>query len=307
MKISVIIPAWNRQNVIGDALRSVLAQTYLPHEVIIVDDGSVDQTRQEIQILLGELQPSIPVYYVFQENGGPASARNNGMAQATGEWIAFLDSDDKWHPEKLAVQVRAIEETGASFIFTKFEDRPSYRMGVNFPAPTGKARSFIGSPSEIFRQKVILTSSVMFNRAYLPMIGPFDTSLRISEDWDWFLRFGEHRFTCAEVSDILVHRRRHSANAINDRMGCHLSFMRVLERWQDRLEREVYAPLMAENRNDLAGLYIREMKLREAREQLHLCSFGDLPLKVGVKAMFKLAVLSVLAPLTVKRGEEVVA
>src|ERR1700752_2569448 len=95
--ISVVIPTYNRVRKVSSALESVLAQSYPSFEVILVDDGSDDGTREEIERLTGERpSSSSAVRYIFQSNQGSSAARNRGIAEARGQWVAFLDSDDIW-------------------------------------------------------------------------------------------------------------------------------------------------------------------------------------------------------------------
>ena len=104
--VSVIVPTFNRAHLIGRTLRSVLAQSYPALEVIVVDDGSTDDTRATIA---RDYADDARVRYVYKQNGGPASARNIGFAQSRGEYVALLDSDDTWFPWKLALQVGCME------------------------------------------------------------------------------------------------------------------------------------------------------------------------------------------------------
>ena len=108
--VSVVIPTYNRLEQLCAALDSVLAQSYSNFEVIIVDDGSKDGTREHMESLISSrLESDRPIRYVFQANQGSSVARNRGIAEARGEWIAFLDSDDIWYRDKLQWQVRAVE------------------------------------------------------------------------------------------------------------------------------------------------------------------------------------------------------
>jgi len=103
--ISVVIPTFNRVELLQRAIRSVLVQTLLPKEIIVVDDGSVDQTRETIQSKYkGE------VNYCYQPNQGVSHARNTGINMAKGNWIALLDSDDEWMPEKLEQQAAVLTD-----------------------------------------------------------------------------------------------------------------------------------------------------------------------------------------------------
>jgi len=109
--VSIVIPTYNRARQVQAALKSVLAQTYPEFEAIVVDDGSTDGTDESIkQIVRLQGGNGGQVRYFFQPNQGQSAARNKGIDEARGEWVAFLDSDDVWLPEKLEWQVRAIEK-----------------------------------------------------------------------------------------------------------------------------------------------------------------------------------------------------
>ena len=104
-KVSVIIPTYNRQDLVQEAIDSVLNQTFRDWELIVVDDGSTDQTPSVLQ----ERYDS-RIIYIYQENQGESAARNRGLYSATGEYVAFLDSDDLWHPKKLQRQIEVFAE-----------------------------------------------------------------------------------------------------------------------------------------------------------------------------------------------------
>ncbi len=113
-KVSVIIPFYSRLDWLYEAIESVLAQTYPIHEIILVNDGS----KEDVTEFLAKYGDKIT--YIYQENAGPAAARNNGIRRATGDYIAFEDSDDIWMPTKLEKQVAFMEETGAMWGHTGF-------------------------------------------------------------------------------------------------------------------------------------------------------------------------------------------
>lgn len=102
MNISVIIPTYNRSQSLHRALQSVYRQTLMPGEIIVVDDGSNDGTEQMLRNEFPEVR------YIYQQNRGVSAARNRGIAAASGDWLAFLDSDDQWLPEKLQKQQQAL-------------------------------------------------------------------------------------------------------------------------------------------------------------------------------------------------------
>lgn len=109
MKISVIIPCYNAAHTLTQCVNSALHQTYLVHEIVLVDDGSTDQTKAVAQTLI-EQHPEKTIIYRYQENAGPSKARNTGMQLSTGDWIAFLDADDYWMPKKLETQYAFLQQ-----------------------------------------------------------------------------------------------------------------------------------------------------------------------------------------------------
>ena len=109
--VSVIIPTYNRETVIGRAIESVLKQTYPHFELLIIDDGSTDQTKRVVERIADERIR----YILLEENGGVARARNVGIAEAQYDYIAFLDSDDEWMPEKLELQMERLLDSSLGF------------------------------------------------------------------------------------------------------------------------------------------------------------------------------------------------
>jgi len=181
--ISVIIPVYNRRDVIGRAVESVLAQTCTDCEVLVVDDGSNDDTREFLQQEFGQRQ-SMRVLRC-DANSGVSAARNSGLAVARGEWMAFLDSDDEWKPRKLERQLEALNETGLKVCHT---EEIWFRNGVRVN-PHKHHRKYGG---RIFLQAVPLCvmspSSIVIHRSVFDRTGHFDESLPACEDYDFFLR-----------------------------------------------------------------------------------------------------------------------
>ncbi len=222
--VSVVIPTFNRASLVTKAVGSVLAQSYAPIEVVVVDDGSTDDTRER---LARDFAGDARVRTLHQRNGGPASARNRGFAEARGAYVGLLDSDDRWHPWKLAAQIACMErhpELGMTWTDMEMIDPAGrvadpahlrtmysgYRLFSTeqiFPrslplrelvpemaAVVGDARLRMG---EIFSQMIlgslVHTSTVLLRRARLLRVGGFDESLRrTGEDYDFHLR------TCRE-------------------------------------------------------------------------------------------------------------
>jgi len=178
--ISVVIPTHDRAGLLPRALESVLAQTLLPLEIIVVDDGSRDPTRQ----LMEQRFPR--VRYLYQANRGVSSARNRGIEAARGDWIALLDSDDEWLPNKLKLQMRALQaQPGIRLCHT---EEIWIRNGRRVNAMDKHAKG----GGHIFRRClprcVISPSAALIHRSLLRETGLFDETLPACEDYDLWLR-----------------------------------------------------------------------------------------------------------------------
>ena len=179
-RVSVIIPSYQREHVVGRAIDSALAQTYPDVEILVIDDGSTDGTAQVVQGYGSK------VHYVYQDNQGRSAARNSGMRQATGEFIAILDSDDWWHPSKVAKQVTAMRQHPQVGLM--------YSQAYMVDA-VGKHTLFgqgPDTPQDIFErllmENLIPASSVMTRRDCLTAIGGFNEQMDFAEDWELWLR-----------------------------------------------------------------------------------------------------------------------
>src|SRR5690606_16089725 len=186
MRISVVIPTHNRPAGTLEALGSVLAQTALPQEVVVVDDGSAPPL-----ILPGEMAGNPLVRRVrLESNRGAAAARNAGIAAAKGDWIAFLDSDDLWMPDKLERQTAFARERGGGPLachatgFARSDNVRGAGNEVLVPANARDAADF-ASGCWFAPGSTSLVPKTAFAR-----VGPFDEQLGRLEDFDWFLRLG---------------------------------------------------------------------------------------------------------------------
>jgi len=188
-KVSVIITTYNRAHFVYEAIKSVLNQTFKDLEIIVVDDGSTDNTRQVLE------KHNSCISYIYKQNKGRAEARNTGIKVAEGEYIAFLDDDDVWLPRKLEKQVNFLDshpDIGLVHAFTEVVDKDgnplkketkkrlkSYkkamRIGYTFEKMSGLCIMFI--------------SSVVLRKECLDKVGLFDSHTEALEDWDFYLRF----------------------------------------------------------------------------------------------------------------------
>lgn len=183
MQVSVIIPTYNRASTVLRALESVLRQKEASFEVLMVDDGSTDDTAGKIK-KLAETKPHLQ--YLFEPNSGPSSARNLGISHARGEFIAFLDSDDEWLPGKLAAQLEYFEENPDSPICQTEEIWIRNGRRVNPMKKHQKEGGWIFERSLVL--SLVSPSAVMMRREFFDRIGLFDESLPACEDYDLWLR-----------------------------------------------------------------------------------------------------------------------
>jgi glycosyltransferase involved in cell wall biosynthesis len=198
-RVSVIIPTYNRAAMVKEAAAAVLAQTYRDFELLVVDDGSTDGTREALAAFAGEIRvlPS-------PSRRGVSAARNLGIAATQGEWLAFLDSDDLWLPEKLARQM-AFMAAHPQFLLSQTEETWVRRgVRVNPPSTHRKegGRLFLRS----LERCLVSPSAVVLHRRLLEEHGGFDEDLPAAEDYDLWLRLS-WRYEVGLVPEPLVIKR----------------------------------------------------------------------------------------------------
>jgi len=195
--ISVVIPTYNRARQVQAALKSVLAQTYPKFEAIVVDDGSTDGTGEAIQRFIRQQSGSgKQTRYFFQPNQGSSVARNKGIEQARGDWVAFLDSDDVWLPEKLELQVRAIQQfkdecgacvTDARMVNDLGMDASSFRcFGRHYDQTVGIASDALVSNAKGFSG--FWLSTLLVRADLVRYVDGFDVEIQGPEDRDFCFR-----------------------------------------------------------------------------------------------------------------------
>src|SRR5215468_10938412 len=200
--VSVIIPTYNRWPMVGEAIESVLAQSYRSWELIVVDDGSTDDTSERLALYGSKIK------YISRQRSGVAAARNHGIASATGQYVAFLDSDDLWMPRKLEVQTAFMEQHPNVQICQTEEIWIRRGVRVNPKAKHAKPSG------DIFRSSLDLClvspSAVMMSKPLFTESGGFDESFPVCEDYDLWLRISVHCSVPLIPVPLVVKRGGHS-------------------------------------------------------------------------------------------------
>lgn len=195
--VSVIIPVFNGEKYVAQALESLLEQDYPLFEVIAVDDGSIDRTREIIERYHD-------INYIYQSNRGVSSARNTGIATSRGDIIAFLDSDDFWPSGRLTATIRYFQRypdigyvLGKQMMFLE----PGCRI------PPWVRKEWLEEPQDVSNTGVLVVRRETFER-----IGTFNEDYRSGEDTEWLLRASEAGIPMARLQEVVLYRRIHGEN-----------------------------------------------------------------------------------------------
>jgi glycosyltransferase involved in cell wall biosynthesis len=207
--VSVIIPAFNAASFIGAALQSVFTQTFTDYEVILVNDGSADTEQLETVI-----QPyAARITYFQQENRGPSSARNLGIRQACGEWLAFLDSDDAWLPQYLAEQFMFLRNDPAlDMVYCDATLEGEAKVAGKTFMQIYPSAGPVTFESILAEKTQVLTSATVVRRARVVAAGLFDEQMRYAEDHDLWLRISHAGGRIAYQCAVLLRRRVRSGS-----------------------------------------------------------------------------------------------
>jgi glycosyltransferase involved in cell wall biosynthesis len=237
-RVSVIIPTYNRAALLPRAIDSVLAQTYQDFDIVIVDDGSTDGTRAVVEAY-GD--PRIR-YLGLSKRRGVSAARNAGIAQAAGEWIAFIDSDDEWLPEKLERQLALADADPSLDIIQCWHIRDVNGVRtVALPAnPQGKA----GFELVLHGWRQCSVIALIVRRSALDAVGGFDEKIPHGEDWDLQYRLDRAGFRYGVVSDALLIYYLGHEQLTQDVVSRQWAFRMLRKRWghvfRERLGPEEY-------------------------------------------------------------------
>lgn len=258
--VSAVVPVYNAERYLTAALDSILAQDYPNLEIIAVDDGSTDSSLQVLQ------QYADRIGILTQENAGSARARNKGIEESRGQYIAFLDADDLWHPSKTGLQIREFERhPNVGLVYNEWmvvsgDAEDELRTFVESAAPDGGAHideAMSGSMYvELLWDSIVHTSSAMVRADLLRDVGGFNEELRKGQDYDLWLRLSrltEFRKLAARLSIYRVQDQGVTQRASDVNYGA-LIVERALDRWGRRGPDGRVRPLW-EVRTRLAGLW----------------------------------------------------
>ena len=287
--ISVIIPAFNHEEFIGEALDSVLDQTYRNLEVIVVDDGSTDNTKEVLKRYEEEIK------YIYQQNRGVSSARNRGIAISRGEFIAFLDADDIWLPEKLEVQLNLMEGEGSIGLVG------CGRYGMDYSGNTmeGLLGKNYSNHVEFLNQLLIGnifrggSTGAFVKKECFEKVGLFDESMRFGEDWDMWIRIAK-LYKVRFVDKPMVKVRQHdSPKGYRNLKTMESNIRRLIKKNEDlypwSIKRKAYSRMYT----DMAMHCLNEKKKLKAAFFLisAICSYplrinrGDRKIKLLLRSM----------------------
>jgi glycosyltransferase involved in cell wall biosynthesis len=217
--VSVIIPTFNRAGFIMETVESVLKQEYEPKEIIVVDDGSSDNTRNALQVYGSKVK------YIYQENAGPPAARNRGITAASGEIIAFLDSDDLWPEHKLRDQMKHFNSDLEIDIVLGALQYFTYKLDNK----RKKNLRFLSEPILAYN-----LGAAIFRMSAFHKVGMFDEQLHHSDDWDWFVRAMDTGLRFKKIPEVTLYNRRHSGNLSNQRQIGNRHTLHMLKKTLDR-------------------------------------------------------------------------
>lgn len=200
--VSVVIPSYNAESFIGSTIKSVLSQSYVNWELLVIDDGSVDNTCDVVRRFFGN-DNRVRLFALDKNHGAPAAPRNIGIREARGEWIAFLDSDDIWHPEKLELQLAIIKKRNVGFCATSSVGFIS-ESDIKFQSSPKVMTSDIEFSQQRFKGRIV-NSSVLIKRDYLVQF-PLNESpeYKAVEDYHCWLRVLEEHNLCVKINYPLV-------------------------------------------------------------------------------------------------------
>lgn len=226
--VSVIIPVYNGEKYLAEAIQNVKNQDYQPLEIIVIDDGSTDKTAE----IAAQFKDSIR--YVSQPNSGPAAARNHGIRIANGDVITFLDVDDLWSEDKLKLQANYLANNPSVEIVQGLIQNLKISHLTN--------DNIAIFEKEYYPYNYINLGSGLYRKLVFDKIGLFDESLRYAEDVDWFIRAWENSISKVVLDRVTLFYRKHQENMTVGKTLTELGFVRIFKKHLDRCRKKGTSP-----------------------------------------------------------------
>ena len=260
-KVSIILPSFNRAYLLPRAIKSILNQTFQDFELIIVDDGSSDNTEE----VLNSFKDKRIIYIRHDRNKGASAARNTGLKVASGEYIAFQDSDDEWIPDKLEKQIKVFEAAPSEVgvVYTSFWKYLNNNEKIYIPNPKIKLKekyifkellkhNFIGLPTAIIRKECF------------EKVGRFDEELSCLEDWDLFIRISRYyQFMFIDEPLLLSYYTPGSVNEQEGNIKVNALRLILQKNWRDLVLDEY---LLARHYFNIGNSLCLDRKVKEGRK-----------------------------------------
>lgn len=287
--VTVVIPTYNRALFVTKAIDSVLGQTFTDYEIIVVDDGSTDPTKE---ILNGYVEK---IRYIYQDNSGVSAARNTGIRIARGEWVAFLDSDDEWRTDYLSKQIKRVRDfpsivmqtTNCLFIGLDGMTRSYFEINGSLAEFSGMDYLFIKEPFRfIVKHGPWQVGSTIIRRKAITEVGLFDTSFNINEDFDIMARVAlEGSFGLIKEELVNVYRRNEPTECLTNQvkknpiqaMESAAEIYKKLIRIEtlNNEDRKALNQLFGANRRSIGNLLLEYGNVKDARAYYQRALFID--------------------------------
>ncbi|WP_262966593.1 glycosyltransferase family 2 protein [Methylobacter psychrophilus] len=287
--MTVVIPTYNRAHFVTKAIDSVLSQTFADYEIIVVDDGSSDATKEKLKWYEEKIR------YIYQDNSGVSAARNTGIKSARGEWLAFLDSDDEWRVDYLGKQIKRVSDfpnitmqtANCHFIGLDGRTQSYFEINGSLAEFNGRDYLFLENPfCFIVKHGPWQVGSTIIRRKAISGAGLFDTSLTLSEDFDLMARVAlQGSFGMIREELVNIYRRKESTECLTNQVKenpihARESDEKIYEKLKKieiltNKEHKVLNGLLSTNRRSIGNLLLEKGKNSSARNSYKLAFFID--------------------------------
>jgi glycosyltransferase involved in cell wall biosynthesis len=264
-RVSAIIPTYNAPHFLVQSVESVLAQDYGDYELIVIDDGSGPETRAALEPYMQRIR------YIYQDNAGPSAARNRGIKESSGEFLAFLDHDDLWLPEKLKSQVEFMDAHQEFPLTYHAVDYFADDRELDLPQREGPSGDVL---AKLFKRIFLITLAVMCRRECFEKCGCFNEELRFAQDYDMWLRMALN-YDFGYIDKMLGRYRFHEANLSWENDIRHFTEKMTIRESiyagktaAERIPRKLYRREIASVTFKLAKMHLAKDEVEKSREMI---------------------------------------